>query len=664
MSTVINTNLASLFAQNSLSNAQNNLATSVQRLSSGLRINSAKDDAAGLAISQNMQSQINGTNQSIQNLNNATNLLQTADSSLSTVQDMLLRMKQLAVQGYDGSLSNSQKADIVQQMAQLNSEINATATRTQFNGINLLSSGSTVDKTNSDLNSGSNLSITAVAVDTTQGLGSKVGISGAGIGDAGFFVNSGGTTTANGTATQVTIAIDQSKRNTVPGTYSLTSAGNQLTLTGTIDGVTASQSVTVGDLNGLNTQNATTPLDQSLNFSNFGITINTHSVVSQGVMETGTNLARALATTGSLVVSGATTQVQNMNINGAAAGAYQLSTTAAGAISTVSSAAFVGTVISGYTAAGLAGGTYTVSLLDTASGSNATGATASVVVASTGSISSITLINGGQGYKVGDQLTIAAGSFGATTTGAVAIASAVTAETGDALTMSGVVNGRTTTQTVELADAKASTTQNVNFDGFGISFDLYSYQAMTSGNIASRLVNATSGSNGAPGQVVVTQGGNSDLQFQSGPSSSAFIDINTLNIQTGSSGQYAGTSNEMKGVGSSMDALSALVTAGTNASTAQWAAAFQTAAANVDTATDYVSTQRSTFGSQMNRLSYISTNLTAQSTNLQNSRSAIIDTNFASETASLTKGQIMQQAATAMLAQANQMPNVILSLLK
>ena len=663
MSTVINTNLASLFAQNSLSNAQNNLATSVQRLSSGLRINSAKDDAAGLAISQNMQSQINGTNQSIQNLNNATNLLQTADSSLSTVQDMLLRMKQLAVQGYDGSLSNSQKADIVQQMAQLNSEINATATRTQFNGINLLSSGSTVDKTNSDLNSGSNLSITAVAVDTTQGLGSKVGIAGAGIGDAGFFVNSGGTTTNNGTATQVTIAIDQSKRNTVPGTYSLTSAGNQLTLTGTIDGVTASQSVTVGDLNGLNTANATTPLDQSLNFSNFGITINTHSVVSQGVMETGTNLARALATTGSLVVSGSTTQVQNMNINGAAAGAYQLSTTAAGAISTVS-AAFAGTMISGYTLAGLTGGTYTVSLLDTASGSNATGATASVVVASTGSISSITLINGGQGYKVGDQLTIAAGSFGATTTGSVAIGSGVTAETGDALTMSGVVNGRTTTQTVELADAKASTTQNVNFDGFGISFDLYSYQAMTSHDIASRLTTLSSGSNGAAGQIVVTQGGNSDLQFQSGPSSSAFIDINTLNIQTGSSGQYAGTSNEMKGVGSSMDALSALVTAGTNASTAQWAAAFQTAAANVDTATDYVSTQRSTFGSQMNRLSYISTNLTAQSTNLQNSRSAIIDTNFASETASLTKGQIMQQAATAMLAQANQMPNVILSLLK
>ena len=86
MSTVINTNMASLYAQQNLTNAQSKLANAVQQLSSGLRINSAKDDAAGLAISQNMQSQLNGTNQSIQNLNDATNLLQTADSSLSTIQ--------------------------------------------------------------------------------------------------------------------------------------------------------------------------------------------------------------------------------------------------------------------------------------------------------------------------------------------------------------------------------------------------------------------------------------------------------------------------------------------------------------------------------------------------------------------------------------------------
>jgi len=136
--------MASLFAQNSLANAQNNLATSVQRLSSGLRINSAKDDAAGLAISQSMQGQINGTNQSIRNLSDATNLLQTADSSLASIQDMLLRLKQLAVQGYDGSLS-------------ANDEINATAKLTSFNGINLLSSGASVDSTNSDIYGGQEL---------------------------------------------------------------------------------------------------------------------------------------------------------------------------------------------------------------------------------------------------------------------------------------------------------------------------------------------------------------------------------------------------------------------------------------------------------------------------------------------------------------------------
>ena len=122
MPTVINTNLASLFAQNNLSSAQNNLATSVQRLSSGLRINSAKDDAAGLAISQNMQGQINGVNQSIRNLSDATNMIQTADSSLATIQDMLLRMKQLATQGYDGSLSTSQKGSIVNELSELNEE--------------------------------------------------------------------------------------------------------------------------------------------------------------------------------------------------------------------------------------------------------------------------------------------------------------------------------------------------------------------------------------------------------------------------------------------------------------------------------------------------------------------------------------------------------------
>ncbi len=138
MPTVINTNLASQYAQNNLSNAQNSLANSVMRLSSGLRINGAKDDAAGLAISQSMQTQINGVNQSRRNLNDATNLIQVADTSLGTIHDMLLRMKTLTTQGYDGSLSASQRTQIVDEINELNTEINATAARTKFNKNNLI----------------------------------------------------------------------------------------------------------------------------------------------------------------------------------------------------------------------------------------------------------------------------------------------------------------------------------------------------------------------------------------------------------------------------------------------------------------------------------------------------------------------------------------------
>ena len=113
MPAVINTNLASLFAQNSLNGAQNSLATSVQRLSSGLRINTAADDAAGVSIAQTMAGHIRALDQASLNAQQAINLVQTADTSLATVQDILLRMQQLAVEGANGSLSNTQRGAIV-----------------------------------------------------------------------------------------------------------------------------------------------------------------------------------------------------------------------------------------------------------------------------------------------------------------------------------------------------------------------------------------------------------------------------------------------------------------------------------------------------------------------------------------------------------------------
>ena len=403
MPTVINTNLASLYAQNSLSNAQNNLSLSVQRLSSGLRINAAKDDAAGLAIANNMQSQINGIDQSRKNLNDAVNLTQVAESSLGTIHQMLLRMKQLSVQGYDGSLSASQRTQIVDEINELNSEINNTATRTKFNGNALIAN--------------------------------EVGVT-------------GGTTVAG---------------------YALTD--------GTITKVEA-----------------------------IGAKVQTYTFQA-GAGSTNLTLTGADNVSQTLVVTGVT-----------ASGAYEL-----------------------------------------------------------------------------------------------------------------------------------------NFNQLGIKV---TYQVKSSANATDTTLFNTL--KAAGGTVIVGGTAPSNLTFQGGADTGTanIITYNAINIKTdGTTGSVA----SMNDMGTQVGVLN-----GYTSSTAQatWATAFSTLDTRINTAIDYVSEQRSIMGALQNRVSYIMSNLETQSTNMNASKSAILDTDFAAETARLTKGQIMQQAATAMLAQANQMPNVVLSLLK
>jgi len=134
----INTNISSLDAQNNLSTSQMQLQTALQRLSSGLRINSARDDAAGLAISTRMSSQINGLNQASRNANDGISMSQTASGALSTISDNLQRMRSLAVQAANGTNSASDRAAIQAEITQLQANINQVATTTAFNGTNLL----------------------------------------------------------------------------------------------------------------------------------------------------------------------------------------------------------------------------------------------------------------------------------------------------------------------------------------------------------------------------------------------------------------------------------------------------------------------------------------------------------------------------------------------
>ena len=674
MPTVINTNLASLFAQNSLSSAQNNLAQSVQRLSSGLRINSAKDDAAGLSISQNMQSQINGTNQSIRNLSDATNLLQVADSSLATVQDMLLRLKQLATQGYDGSLSTSQKLNIVQEMKDLNTEINATASRTAFNGINLLSSGSSVDLANSDIQTGFAVTNAAIGVDVRAASLGYYALGGAGQA-TGLNDSGNGSAAAN---TTFSISIDPAMQSKLPGSVLLTSNGANLTMTGTINGLATSQTVVVADAVGNLTGSTNKVNDQTLNFNQFGLTLNLRATTAVGKTETGTVLATALAGTNykNLYITGKTADITNVSLSGVAPGSYSLSYTAAGTLSTTVDAnkaeVSAGSGLTGFKT----GNAGTITGLRVTGGSG-TGAIASATLDAAGAITAFTITTAGSGYLVGDALAVEAGwdsivsgdggsGKRITWTLDAADVTAGTAANAKTLVMSGTVNGIATTQSVAIADAAANSSQIIDFSSFGAKFTVQSYQAQTGAQIVGALAALNSVSGTTAGQLVVNQGANSALKFQSGANSDAFIQIDTLNVLTGTTGTYAGQSKEMMTMGTRISQTGAgnLGTLGNNDTIETWQTAFRNAAAAVDNALEYISTQRAVYGSQMNRLSYVSTNLQTQSTNLQNSRSSIIDTDFAAETARLTKGQIMQQAATAMLAQANQMPNVILSLLK
>ena len=135
MALYVNTNIASLNAQRNLNSSTNALSTSLQRLSSGLRVNSAKDDAAGLAIATGMTAQIRGGNQAIRNANDGISLAQTAEGAMDEMTNIMQRMRELAVQSANDTNSASNRASIQKEVDQLYSELDRIANTTQFNGV-------------------------------------------------------------------------------------------------------------------------------------------------------------------------------------------------------------------------------------------------------------------------------------------------------------------------------------------------------------------------------------------------------------------------------------------------------------------------------------------------------------------------------------------------
>ena len=164
MAAIINTNVQSLNAQRNLSMNQSSLATSLQRLSSGLRVNSAKDDAAGLAIATRMTAQSRGMTVAIRNANDAISLTQTAEGALGQIKDHLLRMRDIAVQSSNATNSSSDRAALEAEYDQLQSEIDGIGQQTTFNGLKILDSNAGAQSFQIGANGGETISVTTTAI--------------------------------------------------------------------------------------------------------------------------------------------------------------------------------------------------------------------------------------------------------------------------------------------------------------------------------------------------------------------------------------------------------------------------------------------------------------------------------------------------------------------
>ena len=168
MAAVLGTNVASLWASKNLQTAQSNMADSVERLSSGLRINRAKDDAAGLGIANALTQQINGANQGIKNLNDGISIVQTAEGAISTASEMAQRILTLGTQGSNGSIGADQKTAIINEMKAIITSINSVQTRTKFSGTTLLNAADIIIQS-------SNVSGDTITIDAATAL-KKIGV--------------------------------------------------------------------------------------------------------------------------------------------------------------------------------------------------------------------------------------------------------------------------------------------------------------------------------------------------------------------------------------------------------------------------------------------------------------------------------------------------------
>ncbi len=581
MALIINSNIASLNAQRNLTRSSGELAISLQRLSTGLRINSAKDDAAGLAIAERFTTQIRGLNQAARNANDGISLAQTAEGALGGVTNLLQRIRELAVQSSNATNSDTDRAALQTEVNQLVAEIDRVANTTSFNSVNLLDGSFTAQAFQVGANANQTVTISSIADVNTDvlGLGTAATVNGGAIATGGI---AAGDLTINGNAVAAT-------------------AGDASLIAAAIEAAASDVTATA-----TNAQTAIAFADVVGTAATAGSYGGATAAVPAGGDYSGAGDALAF----DVSVDGGAAQTINLN------GTY------------ADRAAIISAI-----------------------NSQLTGATASVdgsnnlVITSntTGSSSSVTVSNIQPGTNTTDFVT-----GGSSTAGTDAVAP----------------------------------NYSLSIDGTALDLTSAGSDGTITGTEVASLIDALSGytASFAGGNLSITKADGSNIVLEeSGTDSDANEGLNGDGTNNPYTATYIGTisvtsNNADLVIGGNNPGNAGLTAGTTTASTAantavanidiSTASGSQTAIEIIDRALTSVNSSRAALGAMQNRFEAVVTNIGITSENLSAARARIQDADFAAETARLTRNQILQQAGVSILAQANSLPQLALTLLQ
>ncbi len=713
MAQTINTNVSSLNAQRNLNTSQSALATSLQRLSSGLRINSAKDDAAGLAISDRMSAQIRGLNQAVRNANDGISLSQTGEGALNEVSNNLQRIRELAIQASNSTATAADRVALDAEVQQRLAEIDRISSQASFNGRKILDGSMGTSLFQVGANVGETISVNLTTSTRTASTGAIASTATANLQTAAVAATSGSITTAPVTNLNFSVAlaaaVDGKNVQTTTAAFDYSAAaavvGNNVQA---VTDVVRNFSVTNGQFDLSDGTNSAT------------ITLNA-SYASGAALATAINLQSGANFTASYA-SG------ELKIVGAVAGAVNITNTDANFQTLMG--------LPAGTLAGNAGGansnaTFTVDgnavVLNTNIASRAALATAiqgaltgytvtedagvGVTITKNGSTAAV-VIAGANASAVNQGILNSAGTGGSAAVSATAAGftadGQVVSLTASYATLSALATAvqtqMNTTPLVNTYTVTANTTANT------LSITRATVGGVASSGTGSLAVNISAVSGAAAAAGFATASGSAGAAAVVGG-----IAASTFTLATGDLTLLAGTNSavDLAGTYANLDALvsginskvsgvnasnasgvlsltsaQAITAGGTKATLAAasggfglsattaantgslttanvlTAAASNTAVQQMDSALEVVNSLRGTFGAIQNRFESVIANLQTTSENLVSAQSRIRDTDFAAETAALTRNQILQQAGIAMLAQANALPNQVLTLLR